>query len=265
MSGRTRTRYPAAFSTSEGRSQLTMPDTSHLSSKDIPVDERLILALDVPSYDEAMALVDMLGDTVKFYKLGLELFVSGDYHRLADELVARGIHVFADLKMFDVPITVSRAIERMSKTGIEFVTIHGNEAMLEAACAVKGSVKVLAVTVLTSLDEDDMKAMGFKASIAEVVLSRAYRALAVGCDGVISSGLEAPELRKNLGHQFIIVTPGIRPGANKPDDDQKRTVDVEEAFHNGADYIVVGRPIHGATDPKAAAEAIQERIATLFR
>ncbi len=235
-----------------------------LSSKSIPVDERLILALDVPSYDEAIALVDELGDTVSFYKLGLELFAAGVYHDLAQELMRRGKHVFADLKLFDVPVTVSRAIERIRDTGVEFVTVHGNETMLEAACAVKGSLKVLAVTVLTSLDEDDMESMGFRVPIGEVVLSRASRALEVGCDGVISSGLEAPELRKNLGDQFIVVTPGIRPGFNKPEDDQKRTVDVEEAFHNGADYIVVGRPIHGAPDHKIAAQQIQDRIAAIF-
>ncbi len=236
----------------------------HLSTKAIPAPERLIVALDVPSYEDAVALVDALGDAVAFYKVGLELFVSGDYHRLADELADRGKHVFADLKLFDVPATVSRAVERMGKKGVDFVTVHGNEAMVEAACAVKGPLKVLAVTVLTSLDDDDMRALGFRVPIADVVLSRAQRALDVGCDGVISSGLEVPRLRATLGDRFIVVTPGIRPGANKPADDQKRTVDVEEAFRNGADYIVVGREIRSAEDPRAVADTLQARIGALF-
>lgn len=243
-----------------------MPDTSarYLSTKPIPADERLIVALDVPSHDDAVALVDALGDSVKFYKIGLELFVSGDYHRLVDELMSNGKHVFADLKMFDVPATVSRAVERMNDKGIEFVTVHGNDAMLEAVCAAKGSLKVLAVTVLTSLDEADMQALGFRVPIEEVVLSRALRALDIGCDGVISSGIEVPKLRASLGERFIVVTPGIRPGVNKPEDDQKRTVDIEEAFNAGADYIVVGRAINGASDPRSVAEAIQVRIQKLF-
>lgn len=240
------------------------PSARHLSTKSIPADERLIVALDVPSYDDAMALVDVLGDSAKFYKVGLELFVSGGYHQLVDDLASRDKHVFADLKMFDVPATVSRAVERMNDKGFEFVTVHGNDAMLEAVCAVKGSLKVLAVTVLTSLDEADMQALGFRVPISEVVLSRALRALDIGCDGVISSGIEVPKLRESLGEKFIIVTPGIRPGENKPVDDQKRTVDIEEAFNSGADYIVVGRAINAASDPKSIAEGIQLRIANLF-
>lgn len=236
----------------------------HLSTKPIPASERLIVALDVPSYDDALRVVDTLGDAARFYKAGLELFVSGDYHRLVAELLDRGLHVFADLKMFDVPATVSRAIRNMRDQGAEFVTVHGNDAMLEAACAVKGPLKVLAVTVLTSLDEADQEALGFRAPIEDVVRSRAQRALEVGCDGVISSGIEAPMLRAALGERFLIVTPGIRPGTNRPADDQKRTVDVEEAFRNGADYIVVGRPVTGAADPRAAARGIADRIAALF-
>ena len=258
--------YRAVPIVAEGDPRLPMPDIHprHRSTKSIPTGERLVVALDVPSYDDAVALVDTLGDSVTFYKLGLELFVSGDYHRLLAELVERDKRVLADLKMFDVPVTVSRAVERMRDTGVDFVTVHGNDAMLEAACAVKGRLGVLAVTVLTSLDEGDMRALGFRVPIDEVVLSRATRALAVGCEGVISSGLEAAQLRVSLGPRFLIVIPGIRPGANRPADDQKRTVDVEEAFANGADYIVVGRPVHRADDPRAAAEAIQARIKKLF-
>ena len=136
--------------------------------------------------------------------------------------------------------------------------------MLRAAVSEKNGIKILAVTVLTSLDESDMKALGFQTDIKAVVESRAKRALKLGCDGLISSGIEAPALREKFGHKFLIVTPGIRPGSNRPIDDQKRTVDVEEAFNNGADYIVVGRPILNAADQKTAADAIQTRIAALF-
>jgi orotidine-5'-phosphate decarboxylase len=176
----------------------------------------------------------------------------------------RGKRVFVDLKFFDVPETVASAVRQLRRYGADFATVHGNDAILRAAAAEKGNVGILAVTVLTSLDQGDMADLGFRADIAEVVLSRARRALEVGCDGVISSGLEAPRLRESLGDRFLVVSPGIRPGSNQRTDDQKRTVDVEEAFHNGADYIVVGRPIRGADDPRAAAADVQARIRTLF-
>ena len=235
---------------------------SLLSSKDIAPSERLIFALDVPTTDEARQLVRRLGDAVRFYKLGLELSMAGGYFELVDDLIAQDKMVFVDLKFFDVPQTVQRAVARLDGRGISFTTVHGNENILEAACSAKGDVKILAVTVLTSLDEGDLRDLGFQCSPKELVLSRARRALAVGCDGVVSSGLEAPELRRGLGENFLVVTPGIRPVANV--DDQKRTVNVEQAFHNGADYIVVGRPIKEAPDPRAAAEAIQQTISDVF-
>ena len=235
---------------------------SLLSSKDIAPSERLIFALDVPTTDEARRLVRRLGDAVRFYKLGLELSMAGGYFELVDDLIAQDKMVFVDLKFFDVPQTVQRAVARLDGRGISFTTVHGNENILEAACSAKGDVKILAVTVLTSLDEGDLRDLGFQCSPKELVLSRARRALAVGCDGVVSSGLEAPELRRGLGENFLVVTPGIRPVANV--DDQKRTVNVEQAFHNGADYIVVGRPIKEAPDPRAAAEAIQQTISDVF-
>jgi orotidine-5'-phosphate decarboxylase len=134
--------------------------------------------------------------------------------------------------------------------------------MLAAAVEVKGDMQILAVTVLTSLDDGDLKDLGFQCDAARLVLSRARRAMAIGCDGVVSSGLEAPGLRDRCGDKLVIVTPGIRPVSNV--DDQKRTVDVDQAFRNGADYIVVGRPIRNAPDPRAAAEDVQRRIAALF-
>lgn len=233
-----------------------------LSTKSIPPPERLIFALDVPTTEEAQQLVDKLGESVGFYKIGLELFMAGGYFELLDRLNRRGKKVFADLKFFDVPQTVKRAVARLAGRGAYFATVHGNEAMLQAACEAKGDLRILAVTVLTSLDEKDLGDLGFECSPKELVLSRARRALEVGCDGVVSSGLEAAELRSELGHKFLVVTPGIRPVANV--DDQKRTVNVEQAFLNGADYIVVGRPIRDAPDPRVAAENIQRTIAGVF-
>ena len=238
-------------------------ETNYLSTKDIPPKDRLIFALDVPSAEEARGLVTALGDSVVFYKLGLELFMAGGYFELIEWLGQKGKKIFADLKFFDVPETVKRAVRQLKGRGITFITVHGNDPMLRAAAGEKNSLKILAVTALTSLDRKDMEDLGFGVDIKRLVLSRAKRAIALGCDGVVSSGLEAAALRKDLGDKFIIVTPGIRPVANV--DDQKRTVDVKQAFLNGADYIVVGRPIKNAPAPEKAALAIQKEIAALFR
>jgi orotidine-5'-phosphate decarboxylase len=235
-----------------------------LSQKPIAPEERLILALDLPSPDAAWRLVERLGPRVQFYKLGLELFMAGGYFELMAALRERGKRVFVDLKFFDVPQTVAAAVRQLARRGADYATVHGNDAILEAACAVKEELRILAVTVLTSLDQGDVESLGFQADIPSLVLSRARRALAVGCDGVVSSGLEAQRIRSELGERLLIVVPGIRPVLNRPSDDQKRTMDVEEAFLAGADHIVVGRPIHGAADPCAAAEDIQRRIASLF-
>jgi orotidine-5'-phosphate decarboxylase len=235
-----------------------------LSTKPIPRRERLIFPLDVDSYEEALELVDRLGDSVAFYKLGLQLFMSRRYFELVEVLRARHKQVFVDLKFFDVPETVASAVRMLAGTGAAFATVHGNDAMLEAAARAKKDTKILAVTVLTSLDRGDLRDLGFDVAVEQLVLSRARRALALGCDGVISSGLEAQALRAELGERFLIVSPGIRPIENRTQDDQKRVVSVEQAFRNGADYIVVGRPIRNAADPRAAAEAVQATIAQLF-
>jgi orotidine-5'-phosphate decarboxylase len=226
--------------------------------------ERLIVALDVPTSAEARALVERIGDAACFYKVGLELFMAGGYFELVDWLVGRGNRVFADLKMFDIPETVARAVANLRGRGITFATVHGNQAMMQAAAREKGEVKVLAVTVLTSLDRGDLDDLGFSCDVERLVLSRARRAMEAGCDGVISSGLEAERLKSEFRDRLLVVTPGIRPVDNQRTDDQKRTVDVAQAFANGADYIVVGRPIRQAADPRAAAEAIQRTIATIF-
>ncbi len=232
--------------------------------KNIPARERLIFAMDVADPAEARRLADRLGDAVHFYKLGLELFMAGGYYELVDWMVARDKKVFVDLKFFDVPATVAAAVKQLRNRGVTLTTVHGNQAIMEAAAAAKGDVKVLAVTVLTSLDRGDLDDLGFACDVDKLVLSRARRALEAGCDGVVSSGLEALKLREFIDHKLLVVCPGIRPVENKPVDDQKRTVDVAQAFANGADYIVVGRPIRDAKDPRAAAAAIQQTIADIF-
>ena len=242
--------------------------------RDVPTEDRLICALDVPGPDEARRMVDTLGDAVRFYKLGLELFMAGGYFELVDWLLERDRKVFVDLKFFDIPATVGRAVARLAGRGVTFATVHGNQRMIEAACKAKGDLGILAVTVLTSLDQGDLEDLGFRVDVESLVLSRARRAFEAGCDGVITSGHEAAAIRAEVGAGLQIVMPGIRPVLNdrapaaddqKPAaDDQKRTVDIEEAFDRGADYLVVGRPIRAATDPRAAAEEIQRRIAAYF-
>ena len=232
--------------------------------KPIPDRERLIFAMDVADPDAARRLADELGDAVYFYKLGLELFMTGRFYELIDWMVGRGKQVFVDLKFFDVPATVAAAVRQLRNRGVTLTTVHGNQAIMEAAATAKGDVKVLAVTVLTSLDRGDLDDLGFACDVEKLVLSRARRALEAGCDGVVSSGLEAPLLREFIDQRLLVVTPGIRPVENRPIDDQKRTVDVAQAFANGADYIVVGRPIRDAAEPRVAAEAIQQTIANVF-
>jgi orotidine-5'-phosphate decarboxylase len=231
-------------------------------TKKIETKERLIVALDVPSIAQAKAMVDTLGDSVVFYKIGLELFMSGEYFELLEWLSSSGKKIFVDLKFFDVPATVGRAVAQLNGRGVTFATIHGNDSMMRAAANNKGDVQILAVTVLTSLDRGDLDDLGFDCDVQQLVLSRAKRAVQIGCDGVVASGHEVKAMRGNLGHGFMVVTPGIRPIDN--DDDQKRVVTAAQAFTNGADYIVVGRPIRDALDPKRAAEKLQAEIAEVF-
>ena len=245
-----------------------MNDSSLLSTKNIDVRERLIFALDFPSHRDALAMVEKLGDAVLFYKLGLELFMAGDYFSLVDTLIKKDKKVFVDLKFFDIPKTVGSAVRQLKDKGATFATVHGNDNILQAAVDEKGdSLKILAVTVLTSLNRGDLDDLGFDCDVDKLVLSRAKRALQLGCDGVISSGREAKSLRTDLGDKLLVIAPGIRPVDNDEcnfPDDQKRSVTVEEAFLNGADYIVVGRPIKHATDPYKAATDIQNTISNIF-
>ncbi len=225
---------------------------------EIPASDRLIVALDVPTISAAKELVTVLDDTVGFYKVGLELFMSGGAFELVTWLRERDKKVFVDLKFFDVPATVGRAVSQLNGLGITFATIHGNDAIMQAAASAAEDVEILAVTVLTSLDRGDLSDLGFECDVSELVVSRARRAVVHGCAGVVASGQEAALLRRELGNTLLVVVPGIRPVDNQ--DDQKRTVSAEQALRDGADYLVVGRPIRDANDPKAAAEQIQKEI-----
>mgnify|MGYP000163897292 FL=1 len=234
-----------------------------MTEKNIPLNERIIFALDVTSPDEALALVEKLDSEIKFFKVGLQLFLAGWFHTV-DAIIARGNKVMVDLKFFDIPETVKLAVDQLKDRGVSFATVHGNDPILRAAVQEKDStMKILAVTVLTSFDEQDMRAMGMTGSIQDLVLHRARRALEIGCDGVVSSALEAAPLRKDLGSNFLVVTPGIRPGANTDDgsDDQKRIATAEQAVLNGADHVVIGRPIRDSRDPVGLIRELHREIA----
>ena len=226
--------------------------------------ERLIVALDVPSAGEARAMVERLGDAVSFYKVGLELSTTGQYYELVEWLVARGKRVFCDLKLHDIPETVRRAVANLRGRGVTFLTVHADRGVMGAAVKERGDVKILAVTVLTSTGQADLAEQGYSGKLEDLVMKRAAAAAELGCDGVITSGLEVSSLRARYGGKLLYVTPGIRPAGGDAGD-QKRVVDVAQAFKSGADYIVVGRPVRDAKDPKAAAEAIQATIAKCFK
>ncbi len=229
--------------------------------RQIPSHDRLIFALDVASLADARAWIDRLGDAVSHYKIGLELLGSGDYFTVLAELKARGKRVFADLKLHDIPATVAGAAASLARHGADLLTVHAYPDAIAAAAPKAGATKLLAITVLTSMDDAALAASGVTLSMTATVERRAVGAINAGASGVVCSGLEARRLRAVLGPNALIVCPGIRsePGG----DDQQRTVTVEEAFANGADFIVIGRPIRQAVDPKAAAQTIQTRIANL--
>jgi orotidine-5'-phosphate decarboxylase len=232
-----------------------------MATKNIELRDRIILALDVANHELAKELVMKTESHLGFYKVGLQLFMAG-WFETVDWLVARGHKVMLDLKFFDIPETVKLAVAQIRERGVSLATIHGNDAIIRGALEARGDLKLLAVTVLTSFGEDDLRAMGMTQSIADLVLYRARRALELGCDGVVSSGLEAARLRHELGDKLLLVTPGIRPGANVMDgsDDQTRIMTAGRALANGADHVVVGRPISKAVEPLAVIEAMQADI-----
>ena len=229
---------------------------------EIPNPERLIFALDVADVDTARAWIERLGDAVVHYKIGLELLSSGAYFELLGELKAAGKRVFADLKLHDIPATVAAAVVGVARHQPDLLTLHAYPAAIAAAAPHAGDTRLLAVTVLTSISAEELRGSGVDRPLDETVSLRARDAISAGAAGLVCSGLEAARLRAELGSAPLIVCPGIR--ASVGGDDQQRTVDVATAFANGADYIVVGRPIRYAADPRAAALAIQATIAALM-
>jgi orotidine-5'-phosphate decarboxylase len=223
--------------------------------------DRLIVPLDLPGVPEAEAMVARLGDSVSFYKIGYQLAYAGGLP-LARQLSDAGKKVFLDLKLHDIGNTVARGVESVAKLGATFLTVHAYPQTMKAAVEARGGsgLKILAVTVLTSYDDGDLHAAGYRLNVSDLVEARAQQAQVLGVDGLVSSPEEAASLRKIVGHQMNLVTPGIRP-VGTSSDDQKRIMTPARAIAAGADYLVVGRPITAAADPKAAADAVQTEIA----
>jgi len=225
----------------------------------IPPRDRLIVALDLPSVEAAQAMVARLADSVTFYKIGYQLAYAGGLS-LVRKLADQGKKVFIDLKLHDIGNTVSRGVESIAKSGATFLTVHAYPQTMKAAVEARGAdLKILAVTVLTSYDTGDLQAAGYRLGVADLVETRARQALELGIDGLVCSPEEAANLRKIVGQKMSLVTPGIRP-AGAATGDQKRIMTPARAIAAGADYLVVGRPIVEAADPKAAAEAIVAEI-----
>src|SRR5499427_2387969 len=228
---------------------------------DIAPRDRLIVALDLPNIEAAEAMVARLGDSVTFYKIGYQLGFAGGLP-LVRKLADNGKKVFVDLKLHDIGNTVARGVESVEKLGATFLTVHAYPQTMKAAVEARGNsgLQILAVTVLTSYDDGDLHAAGYRLGVSDLVEARAQQAQVLGLDGLVCSAEEAAALRKLVGHQMRLVTPGIRP-AGAASGDQKRIMTPARALAAGADYLVVGRPVLEAADPKAAAEAIQAEIA----
>jgi orotidine-5'-phosphate decarboxylase len=228
---------------------------------DIANKDRLIVALDLTSVEAAEAMVERLGDSVTFYKIGYQLAYAGGLP-LVRKLAEKGKKAFIDLKLHDIGNTVARGVESIAKLGATFLTVHAYPQTMKAAVEARAGtdLKILAVTVLTSYDDDDLHAAGYRLGVSDLVQSRAQQAELLGVDGLVCSAEEAAALRKVVGRRMSLITPGIRP-AGSSSGDQKRIMTPARAIAAGADYLVVGRPVLEAADPKAAAEAIQAEIA----
>jgi orotidine-5'-phosphate decarboxylase len=232
-----------------------------MQSPEIDARDRLIVALDLPGVGPAEAMIARLGDSVTFYKIGYQLAFAGGLP-LARQLTAAGKKVFIDLKLHDIGNTVARGVESVAALGATFLTVHAYPQTMKAAIDARAGsgLKILAVTVLTSYDDGDLQAAGYRLSVTDLVQVRARQAQALGADGLVCSPEEAASLREIVGRQMELVTPGIRPVGSAVGD-QKRIMTPSRAISAGADYLVVGRPVTGAADPKAAAEAIVSEIA----
>ena len=223
--------------------------------------ERLLVALDVPSVEAADALVEQLGAAVVFYKIGYQLAFAGGL-ALTQKLVGAGKRVFLDLKLHDIGNTVARGVESVARTGASFLTVHGYPQTMHAAVEARGdsNLRIMAVTVLTSYDDADLAAAGYDFTVPELVAERAAQARDIGIDGLVASAAEAAALRAIIGSRMVLATPGIRPPGAEAGD-QKRIMTPAAAIKAGADYLIVGRPVIAAADPRAAVEAIVADIA----
>lgn len=235
------------------------PTTMRIDARD-----RLIFALDVPTSDEAERLLSRVGDLVTFIKVGLELYTAAG-PEMVQRLMARGKRIFLDLKFLDIEETVRRATARVAEMGVDFLTVHANRKTLTAAVQGRGQsrLRVLAVTVLTNFDGNDLREMGIQQTIEDLVTARAALAAEVGCDGVVASGEEPAAIRRKIGSRLLIVTPGVRLAGNRTDDHARVTTPAQ-AISAGADYLVVGRPIRDAADPASAAAAILAEMQAAF-
>ncbi len=228
----------------------------------IPLDERIIFALDFADPGEALAHVERLDGRIRFFKVGLQLFLAGGWP-VVDHIVKRGNKVMLDLKLYDIPATVRLAVARFADRGISFATVHGYTPVVEAALAADSGVKILAVTVLTSMGNEEVSELNFQGTVEDLVVTRAKKVLAIGCDGLVCSAREAARLRRECGLDFAMVTPGIRPADTKTDD-QKRVATPGRAIRDGADHLVIGRPIRDAEDPAVTITAIQQEISAVL-
>jgi orotidine-5'-phosphate decarboxylase len=226
--------------------------------------DRLIVGLDLPTVGKAEAMVARLGDTVSFYKIGLQLIFAGGL-ALAESLSQSGKKIFLDVKLLDIDNTVEGAVANIARMGMTFVTVHAYPKAMRAAVAARGDapLKLLGVTVLTSMDDADLASAGYSGKVEDLVIKRAKDAAAAGMDGIVCSPVEVAKVRAAVGPDIALVTPGIRP-AGSASGDQKRVTTPADAIRAGADYLVVARPVLKASDPRAAAEAIQAEIAEVL-
>jgi len=230
----------------------------------LPLDpkDRLIVALDLPSLQEADAMVEQIGDAANFYKVGYQLAFAGGL-AFVDHLIRAGKRVFLDMKLHDIANTVANGVESVARTGVTFLTVHAYPQTMRAAVAARqgSALQILAVTVLTSYDDADLAEAGYAGNVATLVARRAQQAKDIGINGLVCSPAEASVLRRCVGNDMLLVTPGVRPAGSKPGD-QKRVATPAQAIQAGADYLVVGRPITAARDPRATVEAIVREISS---
>lgn len=232
----------------------------------VDAKDRLIVALDLPSIEAAEGMVDQLEDAARFFKVGLTLQMAPGAENFVRDLIHSGKKVFLDYKYYDIPETMKKAVARVVDLGVSFLTIHGSSSVIRGAVEGRGNsdLKLFTVTVLTNLDKSDIAELGYAdQTVEELVLFRSRKALEAGCDGVIASGREAKAIKVLSRDRLLVIAPGIRPDGS-PEDDQKRKLTPREAVAAGADYLVVGRPITGAADPRQGAERILEEMQGAF-